>query len=76
MDLFNGLFMIYWIKELLLHNPMEVFSKIFTGSGKMHHVGINSGTSKSFYTFEDIYTLLQNKRRRWFRAPPLPPLFI
>ena len=35
------------------------FSKIFARSGKMHHVELNSGTSKSsksksFYTFEDI----------------------
>ena len=25
----------------------KLFSKILTRSGKMHHVGINSGTSKS-----------------------------
>ena len=26
---------------------LELFSKIFTRSGKMHQVGLNSGTSKS-----------------------------
>ena len=25
----------------------KLFSKIFNRSGKMHHVGLNSGTSKS-----------------------------
>ena len=28
-------------------NRIEAFSKIFIGSGKMHHVELNSGTSKS-----------------------------
>ena len=32
----------------------KLFSKIFIRSGKMHHVELNSGTSTSFYTFEDI----------------------
>ena len=47
----------YWAKELLLYNHMEAFSKIFTRNGKMHHVELDSSTSKSsksFYTFEDI----------------------
>ena len=34
-------------KELLLYNRKEVFSKIFIRSGKMHHVELNSGTSKA-----------------------------
>ena len=32
---------------LLLYNRVEAFSKIFIRSGKMHHVELNSGTSKS-----------------------------
>ena len=29
------------VKELLLHNRVEAFSKIFIRSGKMHHVVLN-----------------------------------
>ena len=35
------------VKELLLNYGMEAFLKIFIRSGKMHHVELNSGTSKS-----------------------------
>ena len=45
-------------KELLLYNRIEAFSKIFIRSRKMHHVELNSGTSKSskwsVFAFEDI----------------------
>ena len=34
-------------KELLLCNRMEGFSEILTRNGKMHKVGLNSGTFKS-----------------------------
>ena len=37
----------YCIKELLLYNYIEAFSKMFIRSGKMHHVELNSGTTKS-----------------------------
>ena len=37
----------YGVKELLPYNRIEAFSKIFIRSGPMHHVELNSGTSKS-----------------------------
>ena len=49
MDLRNSNdFQRFRVKELLLYNRIEAFSsKIFIRSGKMHHVELNSGTSKS-----------------------------
>ena len=35
------------LKNFYFATLYKLFSKIFTRSGKVHHVGINSGTSKS-----------------------------
>ena len=35
------------LKNFYFTTVWKIISKIFTGSGKMHHMGINSGTSKS-----------------------------
>ena len=62
--------------QLLLYNRMEAFSKFFIRSGKMHHVKINSGTSKSskeksFFPFEDIdlresmQSYIKNRVKLW-----------
>ena len=57
MDLrnFNGI----ELRNFYFTTVWKIFSKIFTRSGKIHHVRLNSGTSKSskqrsFCTFEDI----------------------
>ena len=36
-----------WVKELLLYNHIEAFFENFHQKWKMHHVELNSGTSKS-----------------------------
>ena len=57
MDLrnFNGI----ELRNFYFTTVWKLFSKIFTRSGKMPHVGLNSGTSNqviknSFHIFEDI----------------------
>ena len=46
------------LRNFYFATEQNFFSKIFIRRGKMHHVELNSGTSKSskrsFYTFEDI----------------------
>ena len=46
------------LKNFYFTTVWKLFSNIFTRSGKMHHVELNLGASKSskksFYTFEDI----------------------
>ena len=35
------------LRKFYFATKKKLFSKIVTGSGKMHYVGLNSGTSKS-----------------------------